>query len=92
MTGMPGRRKVIPKPFSRPSITVSETVREWQYVKLGTLAVGDIIAGEGRVNSHAVAGEYVSITLGEDPHTRLSPASMVVHAFTRIREPASGGG
>lgn len=85
---VPRRRKAIPKPFERKSISVTQDIkREWQHVPASQLEVGDIVAHHGLIEKispyGSVQGEKVVLlvfpenTIGFEPETDL-------FAFTRV--------
>lgn len=73
----------IPKPFSRPSATISSSPvkRSWRYVSTGTLESGDIVEDKGEVVSvhHGVNVEVLFLS-GARLNSRQAPA---VRAFVR---------
>lgn len=76
----------IPKPFSRPSISLDSVPKTWQHVCAEELSVGDVVVDRGLITdiksqvSPFGKTEYVYIFKSGDFET-LAPG-FVVYAFT----------
>jgi hypothetical protein len=88
---MPGRRKAMPKPFKRKSITVSpgpSEKREWGPLKARLVQAGDTIAGHGIVLSMEYlnrAGQVKIVAGAPESHELICLTDDELTVFARVR-------
>lgn len=84
---LPGRRKALPKPFQRKSITISapDVKREWQRVPASSLDLGDTVTSHGTLTA-------ITLRRSGEVHLRFLEHALTVDgaqelfAFTRVRD------
>lgn len=81
---VPGRRRAIPKPFQRPSVSVAsaDVKREWQSVEVLLLATGDTVVSHGTIKMISKAHGKVRVWFPECQH--IWDDTVVLFAFTKV--------